>query len=249
MSSRASAQPPRSRRLQAQATHTKVPRWRIGLLAFGVLLAIGAVMLGRRLDLETIQTWAASTGPWFPVVFFLAYVVITQFPIPRTLFTLSAGVLFGVLPGIALALAATTTSSAVALLLGRSVIAPVLAPRLRHPSFDRINAHLHARGWLAVISLRMIAAVPFSVLNYAASLTSLSVGQFALATLVGSAPGTVITVALGESIASGGSMLTLGLTVILAAFGIIGLVLDARLPLADASFARTHAQRRFDSAP
>ncbi|CAB0955989.1 TVP38/TMEM64 family protein [Corynebacterium diphtheriae] len=49
--------------------------------------------------LTVLRTWADNTGAWFVVVFTALYISITQFPIPRTLLTLSSGILFGPLAG------------------------------------------------------------------------------------------------------------------------------------------------------
>ena len=43
----------------------------------------------------SVRSWGQDLGPGFVWVFFLAYALLTVFPIPRTVFTVSAGVLFG----------------------------------------------------------------------------------------------------------------------------------------------------------
>lgn len=114
-----------------------------------------------------------------------------------------------------------------------------MRPRLKHPAVAGINAHLERRGWLAIASLRLVAGVPFSILNYAAALTAIPVGQFAIATLVGSIPTTVIGVFFGDLLT--GEM-NLGILVAMigcAVLGIGGLILDSRLPVAPSSQGNT----------
>lgn len=182
-------------------------------------------------SLATLQQWSHAQGQWFAVTFFSLYVAITQFPIPRTLLTLSSGVLFGPVLGIAIALLATTTSAVISLLVVRRLLGGWIRPRLAHPGVRTISERLYRRGWVAVTSLRMIAAVPFSVLNYVAALTPVPVLGFAVATLVGSAPGTIITVMLGDSLATGANAQLLLATLGLAVLGVVGLVLDTRIPV------------------
>ncbi|QGU07435.1 TVP38/TMEM64 family inner membrane protein YdjZ [Corynebacterium occultum] len=181
--------------------------------------------------LTTLREWADGAGNWFPILFWFGYVLITQFPVPRTILTLSAGVLFGPWVGIILALSATTLSAAISLSVVRGLLGEWIRPRLTHPAVVGIDARLRQRGWLAVTSLRMIAGVPFSILNYVAALTSVPLLPFALATLIGSAPGTVLTVLLGNTFTGEADPLLLGLTIALAILGIIGLALDTRLPV------------------
>lgn len=181
--------------------------------------------------ISTLRTWADAAGPVFVGVFWLGYVLITQFPIPRTLLTLASGVLFGPWEGIILALSATTVSAALSLLIVRGLLGEWMRPRLNHPAVARINTRLAQRGWLAVTSLRMIAGIPFSVLNYAAALTSVPLGAFTVATLIGSAPGTIVTVILGDTLTGEANPLALILTISLAGLGVLGLTVDHRLPV------------------
>lgn len=197
----------------------------VALIAFVALWALLDVP-----PLSTLRQWADQTGPWFPVIFWLLYVLITQFPIPRTVMTISAGILFGTVQGILIALTATTVASVISLILVRFLLRDWIEPRLTHPSIAAINQRLEERGWLAILSLRMIAGVPFSILNYAAALTRVRVGPFALATLVGSAPGTVLVAVFGDTLTGEAKPVLVAAMVVLAVAGFAGLLLDARLP-------------------
>ena len=99
----------------AAASIRSWPLWRklvVGLLVVGMIIITFTVKVP---SLATMNAWAAGTGQWFVMVFVFGYVVVTQFPIPRTIFTLSSGVLFGPWLGIVVALTATTVSAAVSL--------------------------------------------------------------------------------------------------------------------------------------
>src|SRR6201987_994861 len=67
-----------------------------------------------------MRDWATSVGPWFPLAFLAAHIVVTVFPFPRTAFTLAAGLLFGPYLGVPLAVLASTVSAVIALLLVRA---------------------------------------------------------------------------------------------------------------------------------
>lgn len=199
------------------------------------VLFIAAWMLIDVPSLAQLRSWSEQTGAWFPVVFWLAYVVITQFPIPRTLLTVSAGVLFGAVKGITLALTATTVSAVISLLLVRFLLRDWVEPRLTHPAVQRINQRLEERGWLAVTSLRMIAGIPFSIMNYAAALTRVPVLPFAVATLVGSAPGTILVTMFGQTLTDDPDPIFVAIMAVLAVIGIAGLLFDATTPTRQAS--------------
>ncbi|AWB84022.1 TVP38/TMEM64 family protein [Corynebacterium liangguodongii] len=206
-------------------------RWRIPLLALALVALVAAWQLFDAPSLAILRHWADETGAWFPVVFWLLYVLITQFPIPRTVMTVSAGILFGTLWGILIALTATTVSSVLSLLVVRYLARDIVEAHVRdHPAVERINLHLERRGWVAIASLRLIAIVPFSLLNYAAALTRVHVVPFAAATLVGSAPNTVVVALFGDALTGGSSPIVLVAMGVAAVVGVVGLAIDALIP-------------------
>lgn len=211
----------------------KLSSSKVALLVLTAVVFVGAWLLLDVPPLATLRSWADQTGPWFPVIFWLLYVLITQFPIPRTIMTISAGILFGTVEGILLALTATTVSAVISLLLVRSLLRDWVEPRLTHPAVASINRRLEERGWLAVFSLRLIAGVPFSIMNYAAALTRVPAVPFAVATLLGSAPGTILVAIFGDTLTGNTNPLYIALMVVLALIGVAGIVLDARLPTRD----------------
>lgn len=181
--------------------------------------------------LSKLQEWSRTMGAWFPFLFASFYVFVVQFPVPRTFFTLSSGVLFGPTLGIFVALTSTTLAAALNVSVIRYFLGDWMRPRLTHPAVAGINQHLAERGWLAVASLRMIAAVPFSILNYAAALSSVPVSSFTLATLIGSAPGTISTVLLGNTLTGDMDPRLIAVAVALTLLGFTGLLIDAKAPL------------------
>ena len=114
-----------------------------------------------------LRDWAESVGPWFPLAFLMAHAVVTVVPVPRTAFTLAAGLLFGPVLGVVIAVVASTMSAMIAMLLVRAA-GWQLNRLVRHRSIDTVDERLRKRGWLAILSLRLIPAVPFSAINYAA---------------------------------------------------------------------------------
>lgn len=182
-------------------------------------------------DAAAIQQWSLQAhrlGVGLPVLFLLAHAVVTVPPVPRTAFTLAAGVLFGPVVGVALALGGATASAVLALLLVRAVGRDTVAARLRHPSLRAVDDRLRRRGWLTVASLRLIPVVPFWLVNYSCGVSSVRVVPFAVATALGALPGTVAVVLLGDAVTGRSSPLLLVVSGVCAAVGAVGLLLDAR---------------------
>ncbi|MET8874114.1 TVP38/TMEM64 family protein [Nocardia sp. NPDC004604] len=215
----------------------------VALLVGGAALFIAA-MLAPLPTPQQMQDWAASVGPIFPLLFFVVHALVTVAPVPRTVLTVSAGVLFGPALGIVLAASATTVSAALAILLVRALDRDRVAAHLTHPAVRSIDERLERRGWLAVGSLRLIAFAPFSVINYSCGLSSIQFWPYMIATVIGILPGTIGTVILGDALTGGTHPGMLVVSGALIAIGIIGLIVDAR-------WSQTHqpAQEPTTAAP
>lgn len=209
-------------------TSRQISRTRITLTVLAVLGVAALVVWVPLPTAVQLRDWAASLGPWFPLAFLGAHTVITVLPFPRTAFTLAAGLLFGPALGVLIAVTASACSAVLALLLVRAA-GWRLSRVIRHPRMDALDARLQARGWPAVLSLRLIPAVPFSVLNYAAGASSVRVLPYLLATLAGLLPGTAAVVVLGDALTGNISPLLMLVSAVTAAVGIGGLIYETRL--------------------
>lgn len=209
------------------AVARQVGRTRLLLTGVAGAFALAVVLLVPLPTALQVRDWATSVGPWFPLVFLLTHIVVTVLPFPRTAFTLSAGLLFGPVLGVTIAVAASTVSALIALWLVRALGWQV-AGLVTDPRLGAVDAQLRARGWPAVLSLRLIPAVPFSVLNYAAAASSVRILPYFLATLAGLLPGTAAVVTLGDAMTGHVSPQLVVVSLCTAAVGIGGLIYEAR---------------------
>lgn len=214
-------------------TSGRLTRRKAVIRALVGLVVVLAVLLCAYLipvpSVARLRDWADSFGPGFVWIFFIGYAIIAIFPVPRSAFTVASGVLFGPLVGFIGAMLATCFAAAMAFLLVRRFGRKIAEPYLQHPAACAVELRMERRGWLAVGSLRLIAAFPFSVTNYVAALSSIKFVPYALATIIGVMPGTAAIVILGNALAGEGSVGALALSASLFSLGVIGLILDARL--------------------
>lgn len=202
----------------------------LGILGLVAALVVVALVVPHP-TIAQIREWSESVhGPALVLVFFAVHALATIAPIPRTVFTLSAGVLFGSAVGIGVTVAASTVSAVLAFLLVRAVGRKAVESRLTHPAAKAIDLRLARRGWLAVGSLRLIAAAPFFVVNCCCAVSSVRFVPYTLATLVGILPGTVGVVLLGDALTGQPDPALMVVSAVCIAFGIGGLLLEARLP-------------------
>lgn len=209
------------------STARQVSRTRILLTTLGVAAVVALVLLVPLPTAVQLRDWATSVGPWFPLAFLAAHIVVTVLPFPRTAFTLAAGLLFGPVLGVLIAVTASTASALLALFAVRA-LGWQLSNLVSHPAIESVDARLRARGWAAVLSLRLIPVVPFSVLNYAAGASSVRVLPYLFATLAGLLPGTAAVVVLGDALTGNVSPMLALVSVCTAAVGVAGLVYETR---------------------
>lgn len=195
--------------------------------AIAIVILVAVAVLVPMPTAIQLRDWAGSLGPWFPLAFLAAHVVVTVFPFPRTAFTLAAGLLFGSAYGVLIAVTASTLSAVIALLLVRAA-GWQLATLVHHPAIDSLDARLRRRGWLAIVSMRLIPAVPFSAINYAAGASAVRLVPYTAATLVGLLPGTAAVVVLGDAFTGSVNPLLVLVSLCTASVGVLGLVFEVR---------------------
>ncbi|MBX7432903.1 TVP38/TMEM64 family protein [Mycobacterium sp. Y57] len=217
----------RTVRAAVTTTLRSVPPTRLAAVTTAIVILVAIAVFVPLPTAVQLRDWATSAGAWFPLVFFAAHVVITVFPFPRTAFTLAAGLLFGPYLGIPIAVAASTVSALIAVVLVRAA-GWQLSRWMHHPRIEAIDARLRARGWAAVLATRLIPAVPFSVLNYAAGASAVRILPYTLATVVGLLPGTSAVVILGDALTGNVSPLLFVVSLGTASLGIAGLIYEIR---------------------
>ncbi|GAB17348.1 hypothetical protein GOEFS_028_00120 [Gordonia effusa NBRC 100432] len=214
--------------LAADIRSTVKRRVLVGVIVILIFIGPYAILMP---SADGVREWGEGLGAWFPYVFFTLYAVITIFPIPRSAFTVMSGLLFGPAIGFIGAITASTVAAVTSFLLVRAIGRNRVQPYLRRPVARAVEARLSRRGWLAVGSLRLIAACPFALANYCSALSSVRLLPFTLATVVGMAPGTAAVVFLGDALAGNVNFWLMASTVVFFGLGIFGLIVDAILPV------------------
>lgn len=171
-----------------------------------------------------LRSWAEATGPATPLVLLVAYSLLTVVPIPRTVFNLAAGLLVGTAAGITIGLVATTIASGLSFGLARALGRDLVTRHLERRSVRAVNDRLADGGVLAITSLRLIPVVPFAPLSYLCGVSSVRLIPYLTGTLLGSVPGTVAVVVLGDALTGDTPPALLACYGVFAAIGAIGLV-------------------------
>ncbi|KAK9945339.1 hypothetical protein M0R45_010859 [Rubus argutus] len=109
----------------------------------------------------------------------VAYIPLTVLAVPASVLTLGGGYLFGLPVGFI----ADSVGATAAFILGRTIGRSYAISKLKHyPKFQAVAVAIQRSGFKIVLLLRLAAFLPFNMLNYLLSVTSVHVGDYMLAT-------------------------------------------------------------------
>lgn len=186
----------------------RIPRRLIAPVALiGLIAAVWLLGLNDRLSWSALARHEASLHAWVavhpwlaPCLFLATYVASVTLSLPQaSLLTLTGGVLFGTVAGGTLAVAGATAGAVLLFLVARLAV-PGLMPTRGGAALARLQAELRQNGFSYLLALRLIPIVPFWLVNLAAALSGMRLGQFAAATFVGIMPATFVIASLGADL-------------------------------------------------
>lgn len=199
------------------------------LLILGAYLVVQWVDFREVLSPERVMTYLNATGPFAPVVFMLlmaASVVIS--PIPSLPLDVAAGTAFGVLPGTVYAVIGAELGAILSFLVGRALGREALT-RLLHTQIVFCERCSDRHLVIFVLLARLFPVFSFDLISYGAGLTNMSLLAFAVATLLGMIPGTLVLTSFGESLFRGEWPLII-LSLVMVAFLLLVPKLVVRYP-------------------
>ena len=193
--------------------------------------------LGRYVSLETLkanrdslQAYTNENGVAAAAVFILIYVVQTGLSLPgATMMTLTGGFLFGSVLGTLFVNVGATTGATLAFLAARYVLRDWVEKKFGD-RLETIQAGFARNAFSYLLTLRLIPAFPFFLVNLMSGLTRVSPGTFIGATSLGIIPGSFVYTFAGQQLGSINSLSEIASQPVLTAFTLLGLL--ALMPIA-----------------
>ena len=165
--------------------------------------------------LEGIINAFQGLGPLGAALFVGAYILAALLLLPEALFSVAAGVIFGMGWGLVVSWSAAMASSMLAFLIARYALRERLEKYVKKSKWlDAANHALPKEGWKVVALARLSPLVPFGLQNYLFGTTKVKLRAYAAATALAILPGTIVAVflgATGRALLGGGDALKWGL--------------------------------------
>lgn len=192
------------------------------LLVLLIALAALTWKLSTWLTPQQLQQVLQQTGSWAPVLYIGLFVLLPAFFFPVAVLALAGGLLFGLWWGSVYTFIGAVLNCAMMFLLaryvGRSQVQRLVEQKLSPQWQRRLQIADGKEGFLLLIILRLIPAVPYNLINYTFGLTGISFSSYLLASAIGIIPGTFAFINIGDKTLEAGSpsfWIAIGLLVLL----------------------------------
>jgi len=180
-------------------------------------------LAGLKANRARLEDLRAAHTSGFAAAFILAYIVQTAFSLPgAAILSLAAGVIFGVLPGAVYVVTAATIGAILAFLASRTLLREWVMEKFGE-RMGGIDRGLRENGLSYLLFLRLVPAFPFFLVNLACGVTGLPLRTYALGTLFGIIPGSLVFVNAGASLAAIESVSQVATPRVLGSFALLGL--------------------------
>ncbi|SMP70114.1 Phosphatidylserine/phosphatidylglycerophosphate/cardiolipin synthase [Noviherbaspirillum suwonense] len=204
-----------------------VPQRLIGL----GLLALALVLLTvawRATPLRDTMNLASMIGmaerlqylPFTPAIAIASFMLAASLMVPVTLLIAVTGIVFGPFYGALYAIVGSTLSAALTyglgVWVGRETVRDLLGARI-----NRLSRRIAKRGVLAVMVVRVLPVAPFAVVNVVAGASHIRLRDFLIGTVLGMAPGIVLTVTFVHHLAEAARRPTAGTIAVLVLMGVV----------------------------
>jgi uncharacterized membrane protein YdjX (TVP38/TMEM64 family) len=217
----------------------------VKIVILGILgLGLGAFFyfdVGQYFSLEALKAnrddLLAYTNANFAVAVILyvaLYILQTGFSLPGgALMTLTGGFLFGSVLGTIFVNIGATTGATLAFLAARYVLRDWVERKFGK-RIEPIQAGFAQNAFSYLLTLRLIPAFPFFLVNLVSGLTRIPLGTYVIATSIGIIPGSFVYAFAGRQLGSINSLAEIASPPVLMAFTFLGLL--ALVPIVHRKF-------------
>jgi uncharacterized membrane protein YdjX (TVP38/TMEM64 family) len=163
-----------------------------------VLATVGMFWYLGGVDIDALQAWLRQWGWWAPALYVVLYIIATMLVLPSTALNLTGGALFGPWLGLLWTSVGAILAAIIAFIFSRTIGREAVAQRLAG-RWQAMDAEVKRGGRFYMFALRLLPAMPYGLVNFAAGLTSISFKDYLIGTTLGTVPGILPFVWLGSS--------------------------------------------------
>ncbi|MDH3290443.1 MAG: VTT domain-containing protein [Gemmatimonadota bacterium] len=172
--------------------------------------------------LDPVVQFIENSGGWVYVLAPLFMIVVAILPFPAEIPAMLNGMVFGATLGSLITWSGAVVGALVSFELARRFGRPLARRVLSDQALATTDRMAHSAGWPALLTVRFIPAIAFTVVNWASGLTAIPRWTFAWTTALGIIPGAIVFTLTGSGLgalyrrapAVGGALIVLAVVVI-----------------------------------
>ncbi len=170
----------------------------------GLVAIVFLSPLRNQFNLETAGTFVRSIqdNPLAPLIYVLIYIGGVILALPGTALTLLAAPIFGFWQGLFLVVIGSNIGCHLTFWIARWLGGDVIQKFIKSDTFlEKASKQIEKNGLVFMLYVRLIPLFPFNGINYLSGLTNVTYKDYALGSLFGMIPGTVVYVYLSHTAA------------------------------------------------
>lgn len=168
-------------------------------------------------DFTVVRKFVESYGAYAVAVSFILMILQSiAAPLPAFLLTFANANLFGWWKGAILSWSSAMAGAAICFWIARILGRDVVERLTSRSGLKQIDEFFVKHGKMSVLIARLLPFISFDIVSYASGLTSMSFGNFLIATGIGQLPATIIYSYVGGMLTGGAKMLVTALMMLFA---------------------------------
>ena len=173
----------------------------VAIPAFG-LLAAACIYAGTVITPQQLQQFISAAGNGAAFAYIGLFALLPAFFFPVAVLALAGGLLFGLWWGSVYTFLGAMLNCTLMFLLaryvGRERVEQLLRSRLSPFWQEKLKTLEGRSGFLLLVILRLIPAVPYNLINYAFGLTGMKFTSYLIGSAIGIIPGTLAFINIGD---------------------------------------------------
>ena len=179
----------------------KIRKTLLLILAFGAL-AVLSIWAGSMVTPQQLQTAIGRCGSWAAIAYIGLFTLLPAFFFPVAVLALAGGLLFGLWWGSVYTFIGALLNCTLMFLLaryaGRERVEGLIRKKLSDQWQQRLRSLNSGGGFMLLVILRLIPAVPYNLINYAFGLTAMPWRTYIIGSAIGIIPGTLAFINIGD---------------------------------------------------
>jgi uncharacterized membrane protein YdjX (TVP38/TMEM64 family) len=171
---------------------------------------------------DPVVQFVEGSGPWVYLLAPAFMIVVAILPIPAEIPAMLNGMVFGPVLGTVVTWSGAFVGALISFELARRLGRPVASRLLGARTVERLDGVALTASWPALLAVRLIPTIAFTLVNWAAGLTIIPRWTFAWTTALGILPGAVVFTVTGTGVGAlfrrwplaGGALIVVALGVI-----------------------------------